>query len=361
MKPGLNDDTLKLSRTEVFFFLVMFFVFPIVTDFEFNFYEKGGSTPSLELLTERLVYGIIGMIPYLIYYKIVIPYLFAKRYLLFTLLVLLFLVALTIYTKYEHWLVGRMTFLPAETVKSARKWYDYEPLLFRFSVIFVFRELLMLTALAYFIRSSSQEKQMQIMRRQQLETELEFLKIQLQPHFFFNTLNNIYSLALQRSEQTAPLIAKHAEMMRYILYYSKNQIVKLSQEIDFLKNYAEVETLRYPETTDIRFDVQGIDDAICIEPFLLLPFIENAFKHGIREETGAGFVHIIICVTCNELTMEVRNSKSAISQNGKPAKGIGLENALNRLNLLYPDHQLVVNESAKVHEVSLNLTLSSNG
>ena len=360
MKSGFNDDTFKLSRTEVFFFLVIFFVFPIVTDFEFNFYEKGGATPSFELLTERLVYGIIGMIPYLFYYKIVIPYLFAKRYLLFTLLLLLFLVALTIYTKYGHWLVSRMTFLPGDIVKSAGKWYSYEPLLFRFSVIFVFRELLMLTALAYFIRSSRQEKQMQIMRRQQLETELEYLKIQLQPHFFFNTLNNIYALALQRSEQTAPLIAKHAEMMRYILYYSKNQLVKLSQEIEFLKNYAEVEKLRYPETTDISFDVQGIGGTICIEPFLLLPFIENAFKHGIREETGAGFVHIIICLVSNELTMEVSNSKSAIPQNGKPARGIGLENAGNRLSLLYPDHQIIINESVEVYEVSLTLTLSSN-
>jgi sensor histidine kinase YesM len=361
MKSGFNDGIFKLSRIEVFFFLVIFFVFPVVTDFEFNFYERGGSTPLLELLTERLVYGIIGAIPYLVYYKAVIPYLFAKRYLLFVLLVLLFLAALTVYTKYGHWLVSRMTFLPGAIVESAGKWYTYEPQLFRFSVIFVFRELLMLSALAYFIRSSTQEKQMQVMRRQQLETELEYLKIQLQPHFFFNTLNNIYALALQRSEQTAPLVAKHAEMMRYVLYYSKNQFVKLNQEVDFLKNYTEVERLRYPETTDIRFDEQGIGDIACIEPFLLLPFIENAFKHGIREETGAGFVYIIICFTLNELTMEVRNSKSAIPPDEKQAGGIGLENARSRLSLLYPDHQLIVNESAEAYEVSLNLILSSNG
>jgi LytS/YehU family sensor histidine kinase len=351
---------LKMNRVEILFFLTISLVFPIVTDFEFNFYEKTDSTPS-DLFVERLAYGILRMFPYWVFYKIIIPYLFEKRYFVFTLLVGAFLVFLTIYTKYEHWVVSQCSFLPNKTVESAAKWFQYNPKLFRFSVVFVFREMLMFTALAYFIRSSHQEMQMQAMREKQLETELNYLKIQLQPHFFFNTLNNIYALALQKSEQTAPLIAKHAEMMRYILYHSKDQTVRMDQEITFLRNYVEVEALRYPHVVDIRFEAQIVNDSFHIEPLLLLPFIENAFKHGIREETKNGFVHVIVCLTEHELILEVRNSIPVMHRTENVTKGIGLENAVSRLNLLYPMHQLNMTECDETYEVNLTFPLSKNG
>lgn len=360
MKPRIDLSIWKISRIEIFFFLTIFLVFPIVTDFEVKFYEKTNSTTS-DLLVERLAYGTLRMFPYLIYYKIIIPYLFKKRYLVFTLLVCIFLVFLTIYTKYEHWLISQLTFLPDKTVLSAQKWFQYSPKLFPFSIIFVFREMLMFTALAYFLRSSDQEMQMQAMRQKQLETELNYLKIQLQPHFFFNTLNNIYSLALQQSDQTAPLIAKHADMMRYILYHSKKQTVSMSREIAFLRNYVEVEGLRYPNMMDISFESQAVNESVTIEPLLLLPFIENAFKHGIRDETRNGFVHIIICLTENELILEVSNSKPTSLHSQTVIKGIGLKNAVNRLNLLYPQHQLVITESNETYEVNLILPLFNHG
>ncbi|MBE9463612.1 sensor histidine kinase [Dyadobacter subterraneus] len=357
MKPRTARFIWKMNRTEIFFFLIIFFVFPILTDFEINFYEKTDSTPA-DLFVERLAYGTLRMFPYFIYYKIIITYLFEKRYFLFTILVGAFLIFLTVYIKLEHGLISQLTFLPDQTVRSAEKWFHYKPKLFPFSIVFVFREMLMFTALAYFIRSTQQELQMQTMRQKQVETELNYLKIQLQPHFFFNTLNNIYSLAMQRSEKTAPLIAKHAEMMRYILYHSKQQTVRMSHEIAFLRNYVEVETLRYPTGMDIRFEAQVVNDGVTIEPLLLLPFIENAFKHGIREETGKGFVHIIICLTEEELILEVRNSKPVNPYHPKKVgKGIGLENAVNRLNMLYAKHQLAVTDCDDTYEVNLTLPL----
>lgn len=347
---------------EIFFFLTIFLVFPVVTDFEFGFYEKNGRAFSSYVLVERLAYGTLRMFPYLIFYKIIIPYLFEKRVLAFAFLVVVFLVFLSVYTKYEYWLISHLTFLPDKTVQSAAKWFNYKPRLFPFSIVFVFREMLMFTALAYFVRSRQQELQMQVMRQKQLETELNYLKIQLQPHFFFNTLNNIYSLALQRSEQTAPLIAKYAEMMRYILYHSDKKTVQMNHEVAFLKNYAEVEALRFSSGMDIRFEAQSITETLHIEPMLLLPFIENAFKHGIREETGSGFVHIVVCQTESELILEVSNSKPVKSQSPRNSpKGIGLENAVSRLTMLYPKHQLEVVDGNETYEVSLTLPLVNHG
>ena len=132
----------------------------------------------------------------------------------------------------------------------------------------------------------------------------------------------------------------------------------MSHEITFLRNYVEVEALRYPKEMDIRFDAQVVNETLAIEPLLLLPFIENAFKHGIREETRNGFVHIIICQTENELILEVRNSKPVRPYSSKHTiRGIGLENVVNRLNILYSKHQLTVTDCNETYEVNLTLPL----
>lgn len=220
---------------------------------------------------------------------------------------------------------------------------------------------MVLFALAYFIKSAKQEQQMNELKQQQLNAELKYLKVQLQPHFFFNTLNNIYALTLQRSDKAAPLVARHSEMMRYILYNSPNQVVSLQQETDFLKNYVEVEAIRYSDKINISFEMQGIDNTVVIEPLLLLPFIENAFKHGIREEVNIGYVNIVVCLVENELTLEIKNSK-APAENTDNNTGIGVKNSVKRLDILYPDaHLLEITEDDVSYDVRLTLKLRTNG
>jgi LytS/YehU family sensor histidine kinase len=180
------------------------------------------------------------------------------------------------------------------------------------------------------------------------------LKAQLHPHFFFNTINNIYALALKQSADTAPMVAKLAEMMRYILYEADQPVVLLEREIEFLNNYIGTEKIRH-KRNDIRFDVQRIDRNIRIEPLLLLPFVENAFKHGLEQETGNGYVHIVICLVENELTVEVTNSKPAEGEI-RVTKGIGMQNLQKRLAILYPGkHQLLVHDEADKYQVTLTL------
>ncbi len=349
------------TRPEIVFFLVYFLLFNILTDFEYNFYEKHNYILFVKDIPMRLVFGLDYMIPFAFCHKVLIRgVLFKKRYLLFFCMLIAFLVLLNFYLPGSYWLIARMAFLPADITKLALKYYMADTLI-HFSVVYIFRELLVISCLAYFIRSVRQEKDMLALRQEQLSAELKYLKVQLQPHFFFNTLNNIYALTLQGSAGAAPLVAKLSDMMRYILYDASGQKSSLQQEIGFLKNYAEVESVRYGENISILFETQGIAQYARIEPLLLLPFIENAFKHGIREESGNGYVKIIICGFCDELTMEVINSKAPAVGGRRRGVGIGLENAAKRLSLLYPQqHSLEIREDEAVYEVRLTIQLENN-
>lgn len=150
-------------------------------------------------------------------------------------------------------------------------------------------------------------------------------------------------------------MGKLAEMMRYILYKSEEEWVLLIDEIQFLRNYVEVENIRYRSAITISFDMQGIDENGKISPLLLLPFIENAFKHGIQEEEKTGFVEILICKTGQELITEIKNSIARTNQN---SGGIGLANVKKRLSLLYPKkHLLEIQDDGNVYQVSLTIIL----
>ena len=143
--------------------------------------------------------------------------------------------------------------------------------------------------------------------------------------------------------------------MRYILYKAEEEVVLLQDEIAFINNYVEVERVRYRSVININFETQGIDDKSKISPLLLLPFIENAFKHGVQEEEKDGFVNIVICKIGDELTLEMNNS---ISKTKEISGGIGLVNVKKRLNILYPKkHKLEVENDGKVYQVNLTLIM----
>lgn len=210
---------------------------------------------------------------------------------------------------------------------------------------------------AYLVRSLQQDEQMKALKEQQLTTELNYLKAQLQPHFFFNTLNNIYGLALDRSERTAPIVAKLAEMMRYILYHSNQQWVPLQQEVSFLRSYVDIERIRHHRHVSIDLDIQGDPNHAYIAPLILLPFVENAFKHGVNKTVDKAFVEITLLINAKDLHFQIRNSKPIVTIVAEDEGGIGLLNVKKRLALLYPDHhKLDIVEEKDFFQV--NLTLS---
>lgn len=324
-----------------------------MSSFEYNFWEKHQVGISAQELEFALVFGTFNIIAFLLFYRVLQQCLKKDKLWTFIVLIVLFLVFHFFYKKATYLLISNLDFLSSQIRHDAQKWYHLKRLGFTLNYMIV--QLSGVSFLAYFIHSAKQNEQLKIVREQQLISELIYLKAQLQPHFFFNTLNNIYSLALKQAKETAPLVAKLAEMMRYILYKADEEFVLLQEEVAFIRNYVEVEHIRYRSAITIDFEVQGIDDESKISPLLLLPFVENAFKHGVQEEEKEGFVSIILCKVKDELTLEVNNSISKIKEN---TGGIGLINVKKRLAILYPEkHKLEIQNNGEIYQVSLTLEM----
>lgn len=187
------------------------------------------------------------------------------------------------------------------------------------------------------------------------EMELQFLKSQLNPHFLFNSLNNIYSLAYQKSDKTADAIMKLSEIMRYMIYESNTPTVALSKEVDYLKNYIELQKIRFKDGAFIEMTLNGEIDDQKVVPLMLISFVENAFKHGVVNDPAEP-VKIDIIANQKILHFSVINKKN--NQNKDAQGGVGLPNVERRLQLIYPDrYKLNVVNSATHYTCELMIDI----
>jgi sensor histidine kinase YesM len=177
----------------------------------------------------------------------------------------------------------------------------------------------------------------QKLEKEKLESELKLLKSQINPHFLFNTLNNLYALTLNKSDDAPEVVYKLSELMNYMLYESNRKRVSLEKEIQYIQNYISLEKIRYNPSIDISLDVKGDTKDIHLAPLLILPFVENSFKHGLSKQLSTGWIHILIQVENGELTVKVENSKNLENNKTPKPSGIGLANVKRRLKLLYPN------------------------
>lgn len=196
------------------------------------------------------------------------------------------------------------------------------------------------------------------MQYQQQTQELALLKAQVNPHFFFNTLNNIYSLVYKKSDDAPAALLKLSDIMRYMLYDSKSDTVALPKELMHLENYLELEKLRLKDPEFISYSVEGNTGDKMIPPMLLLSFVENAFKHGKKRVKNPGII-ISVKVEGDQLEFRVANYSMLEQKDNSNGGGIGLQNITRRLELIYPDcHSLkIINESGQ-YVVDLKLTCS---
>jgi hypothetical protein len=207
-------------------------------------------------------------------------------------------------------------------------------------------------------RQGEIEKVQKEMEKEKLNSELAFLKNQISPHFFFNTLNNIYSLAGINPADSQNAILKLSKLMRYLLYESDKGTATLADEIDFMNNYIDLMKLRMTDKVMLEISFPEKNTNISIPPLLFIPFIENAFKHGIsyREKS---FIKINMSVADKEITFSCNNSISNGKEETGNHSGIGLENVSKRLNLLFPGrHDLKIRRSEKTYEVFLDIKLT---
>ena len=197
------------------------------------------------------------------------------------------------------------------------------------------------------------------MENEKLIAELNFLKAQINPHFLFNTLNNLYYLAYSQSANTTEVIAKLSQMMRYMIYDSNHPKVLLSKEIDYMQSYISLERLRLNNQIPIHFDIHGNTENVWITPLIFITFLENAFKHGVINNNPNAWVKIFIRLKDKECVYTVENSKPPVKAEPTEKSGIGLKNVQRRLELSYPgQYTLLIEDKPHVYFVQLNLQLS---
>ena len=209
----------------------------------------------------------------------------------------------------------------------------------------------------FYFKSEKDAEEMQMLERQNLEQNLEYLKYQVNPHFFMNTLNNIHALVDIDPEKAKTTIVELSKMMRYILYEGNNRLIPLMREVQFLRNYVMLMRLRYPQKVDITLDVpQALPDKM-LPPLLLIIFVENAFKHGISY-CNESFIHISLKFSGGRLFFRCRNSKN--TQQGDRHGGLGLVNVRKRLELIFASqYRLDIADGADTYSVTLNFPLAS--
>ena len=208
-------------------------------------------------------------------------------------------------------------------------------------------------------RNETIEKRQKELEKEKLNSELAFLKSQISPHFFFNTLNNIYSLIGINTEDAQNAVLKLSKLMRYLLYDSEQGLSQLSSEIDFMNNYIDLMRLRMSEKVKLHVDFPSKFENTAIPPLLFIPFIENAFKHGIsyREKS---FIDIALEVGKEWVTFSCRNSiVKPVEEIGTEQSGIGLDNVKKRLTLLFPGrHELTIDKENAAFHVILKIRMN---
>lgn len=211
-------------------------------------------------------------------------------------------------------------------------------------------------------RQTRIERQQEQLEKEKLNSELAFLKNQISPHFFFNTLNNIYTLIEINKDDAKESVIKLSKLMRYLLYESEQGETTLNKEIEFMNHYIDLMKLRLTEKVDLSVSFPSGDNRITLPPLLFIPFIENAFKHGISSR-GKSVIDISMAAGDNILTFHCKNSnvRSVSESTDLSGSGIGLENAIKRLNLLFPDnHTLKISRADDLFRVFLEIRFQKN-
>jgi len=288
---------------------------------------------------------------YINYFYFIPRYLFTRKFLVYILVILFTLVICCVLVDLYYYFV----------VSVVQEWHHRPAIIFSRGMWVPLFPLLTGIAIGISIRLAREwarnEKERRELQGAKLLSELAFLKSQVNPHFLFNTLNNICSLARKKSDDTEPAIIKLSQIMRYMLTDSRQEKVNLEEEVEYLNNFIELQKMRVGNRVDISFTTKGEISAIQLEPLLLIPFVENAFKHGVTYNDKSR-IGIELSVEGRELIFIVENSKPSARDAVKPEEsGIGLRNVSRRLELLYPGrHQLDIRDSETLYHVLLKIT-----
>jgi sensor histidine kinase YesM len=291
------------------------------------------------------------VVVYTINYLLLPKFLKQKRYISLGIIVLLILIL-------EPPLPRILVMILKEEAFNFKNFMDYNMLPFYFEtglIIFI-----ALSIKLFKERNREQEEKNQL-ETQKLQAELTALKSQLNSHFLFNTLNNLYGLAKKKSDLAPAGILKLSDMLHFVLYECADESYPLQKELDFINNYIELEKLRYGERLRIEMEEELHHSEAKIAPLLLFPFVENSFKHGASKKTNKVWIKIRIASNLHQLTFEVENNRQVDqSVNPNTSGGVGLENVQKRLDILYPkQHTLTIRSDDATFSVHLIINQKS--
>lgn len=345
--------TLLFQRNRVFLIHLLFWcIYLSFNLYQVSFYQQQrGYDWSRGLLFTSVQFGFTFAIAYLNYFIFLPRYLAHKktwRYLLEFLVPFAVLVLLRIYLQ-RYMVAG-----------SPRADYFYSQIyIVQVSVITLFITIFV-SMLRFAVDWFELEARKREIENEKLYAELNFLRAQINPHFLFNTLNNLYYLAYSKSENTTEVISKLSAMMRYMIYESNHEKVLLTKEIEYMENYISLEQLRLNNQVPIQFEIKGDTENIWIAPLIFITFLENAFKHGVNNKNSGAWVNISIRMNGKKCTYRVENSKQTTPTDSREGKsGIGLQNVNRRLELSYPNQYLLkAEDTPDRYSVQLDITLA---
>jgi two-component system, LytTR family, sensor kinase len=321
-----NDRVIKRAyKIELFYLVLLILINPLVnclTTFLTDF----------RIWVVLLLVNLAVFPAYILYSRfIVVKFLFHKKYSFFIPATILVFAGLLLFL---YGLYSLILKFPLSTPEQAYFTFNYGTIA-RESV-WIIINMSLATAIS-FAKEALDEKEMLVaLQKDTTFYKLRYLRAQLNPHFLFNTLNSIYSLSLQKSDNTPEVVVRLADIMRYLIYECNEEKLPLNKEIEFIRNYIEIEKMRYK--ADIRFVVEGDPSEVMIEPFLFISFIENGFKHALDNSFAEPFIYITLKVSAAQIVLNVINSSNAdLEAQAKKINGKGMSNSKSLLELLYPD------------------------
>lgn len=277
---------------------------------------------------------------YFTMYYLIPKLLLSKKYLLFS---VWFLVGLLLTGLLNRW-VTYFIIYPAYIPEAVGSGFWKIKIFFEITIIVNIASLGAAIKLVQFWHNNEQSRKK--LAQEKLEAELQLLKSQIHPHFLFNTLNNLYALTLEKSSLAPDMVLKLSSLLNYMLYECNIPLVPLEKEIEYITNYVSLEKLRYGQRLDLSFEVSGAVQQKLIAPLILLPFVENSFKHGVSQEADNPWIHLNLWVNGDVLQLQIENNMEESDLNWAKnnsdeavgyTKGIGLKNVKRRLDLLYKD------------------------
>ncbi|HMQ46138.1 MAG TPA: sensor histidine kinase [Saprospiraceae bacterium] len=320
-----------------------FWLFIYLFVFDYHFWDGNWGQALWDTFVETITYAAIVYLNLLVF----IPHFVQKKKPVLFVLACLALI------------VGYITFLRLTGLEAhfydAGGWRNF------FSMVLNTSLFLIISTLYWYFKQWQVERERQlILRSEKLEAELNFLRTQISPHFIFNTLNNIYALALQRHENTAPMVAKLSALMRYVLYEGNRGDVVLKKETETLRQYIELHLLRKPRSQNVDFYMEGNLGTWKIVPMLLINLVENCFKHSNIDGDENAFIKISGEIGSDGQFVFSTENSVARSAATTGSGGIGLENVRRQLELNYPGrHQLDISRKGNFFETRLSVQLTS--